>query len=68
MNQPRKSTKSSETKSKQSEEIWDRDKLSNYFKKEADYTLNVKFDKFIEILKTVLSNKLEIVDQINEEK
>lgn len=68
MNQPRKSTKSSEIKSKQSEEIWDRDKLSNYFKKEADYTLNVKFDKFIEILKTVLSNKLEIVDQINEEK
>ena len=68
MNQPRKSTKSSEIKSKQSAEIWDRDKLSNYFKKEADYTLNVKFDKFIEILKTVLSNKLEIVDQINEEK
>ena len=68
MNQPKKSTKSSEIKSKQSEEIWDRDKLSNYFKKEADYTLNVRFDKFIEILKTVLSNKLEIVDQVNEEK
>lgn len=41
-------------------EIWDRDKLSKYFKSEADYTLNIKYDKFILIMKTVLKDKLAI--------
>jgi hypothetical protein len=50
-------------------EIWDRDRLSNYFKKEADYTLNLKYDKFIEIIKVVLKDRLvvEIEEKAQEE-
>ncbi len=44
----------------QIKEIWDRDRLSNYFKKEADYTLNLKYDKFIEIIKVVLKDRLAV--------
>ena len=53
----------------QIKEIWDRDRLSNYFKKEADYTLNLKYDKFIEIIKVVLKDRLavEIEEKAQEE-
>ncbi len=54
---------------KEAKEIWDRDKLSNYFKKEADYTLNLKYEKFVQMIKVVLKDRLvvEIQEKAQEE-
>lgn len=48
-------------------DIWDRDKLCVYFKKEADYSLNVKYDMFVEILKYILKNKITIEEETSAE-